>query len=196
MILIYNKQKYCNSSSTENWGNGMEEDEIQAIQKNIEKDLFDEQSKILDRFYSLITLTFTTFGFTITALSFFFGRGLPHIQGALRAYHIGFSFFCLFLAFLISITNVLAIFHHRRLVKKDYMIGYREGSELINNNLVLYLSIARQKNYYVIAITLIGLGFTSFLNHFAQHRGISITLTSGFILIVMLLIRNSRKYLS
>lgn len=52
----------------------MVEDEIQAIQKNVEKDLFEEQSKVLDRFYSLITLTFTAFGFSITALSFFSGE--------------------------------------------------------------------------------------------------------------------------
>ncbi|WP_410507388.1 hypothetical protein RSJ42_11255 [Methanosarcina hadiensis] len=174
----------------------MVENETQAIQKNVEKDLFEEQSKILDRFYSLITLTFTAFGFSITALSFFFGRGIPNIQEALRAYHIGFSFLCLFLAFIISITNVLAIFHHRKLVKKDYMIGYREDNELINNNLALYLSIARHKNYYVIAITLIGLGITSFINHFSQHRIVSAILVAGFVVIVLLLIRNSRRYLS
>lgn len=76
------------------------------------------------------------------------------------------------------------------------MIGYREDNELINNNLILYLSIARQKNYYVIAITLIGLGITSFINHFSQHRIVSAILAAGFVLIVLLLIRNSRRYLS
>ncbi len=52
----------------------MVEDEIQAIQKSVEKDLFEEQNKVLDRFYSLITLTFTAFAFSITALSFFSGE--------------------------------------------------------------------------------------------------------------------------
>lgn len=55
----------------------MVEDEIQAIQKSVEKDLFEEQNKVLDRFYSLITLTFTAFAFSITALSFFFRERSP-----------------------------------------------------------------------------------------------------------------------
>lgn len=174
----------------------MVEDEITAVQRSIEKDLFEEQSKILDRFYSLITLTITTFGFTITALTFFFGRGAPNIFEALRSYHISFSFFCLFMAFLISIVNVLAIFHHRKLVRRGNMVGYRENKELIDNNLRLYLDISRQKNYYVIAITFIALGLTSLINNFSQHRGLSIVLTAGFVAIVLLLIRNSRRYLS
>lgn len=176
--------------------NGMEEDEIQTMQRNIEKDLFEEQNKVLDRFYSLITLTFTAFGFSITALSFVFGRGVSSFHEALRSYHISFAFFCLFIAFLISVVNVLAIFHHRKLVRRGDKVEYREGNELISNNLKLYLTISRQKNYYVIAITLIGLGLTSLLNHFSQHRGLSTVLTAGFVLIVLLLIRNSRRYLS
>ncbi|MGB9939176.1 hypothetical protein [Methanosarcina sp.] len=180
----------------ETLGDKKVEDEIQTIQRNIEKDLFDEQSKILDRFYSLITLTFTAFGFSITALTFFFGRGIPSFREALRSYHIYFSFLCIFMAFLISIINVLAIFHHRKLVRKGNTVGYREDNELVNNNLKLYLAISRQKNYYVIAITLIGLGLTSFINHFSQHRAISVALTTGFVVIVLLLIRNSRRYLS
>jgi hypothetical protein len=175
---------------------GMVEDEIQTIQRNVEKDLFDEQSKILDRFYSLIILTFTAFGFSVTALTFIFGRGGTSFREALSSYHISFSFFCLFMAFLISIINVLAIFHHRRLVRRGEVIGYREGKELVNNNLKLYLDISRQKNYYAIAITFIALGLTSLVNHFSQHRGLSVVLSAGFVLIVLLLIRNSRRYLS
>lgn len=180
----------------ETLGDKKVEDETQTMQKNVEKDLFDEQSKILDRFYSLITLTFTAFGFSITALSFIFGRGVSSFHEAVRSYHISFSFFCLFMAFLISVINVLAMFHHRRLIRKGDTIGYRENNELANNNLKLYLDISRQKNYYVIAITFIALGLTSLVNHFSQHRGLSIVLTTGFVVIVMLLIRNSRRYLS
>ncbi|MPM29545.1 hypothetical protein SDC9_76085 [bioreactor metagenome] len=76
------------------------------------------------------------------------------------------------------------------------MVGYRENKELIDNNLRLYLDISRQKNYYVIAITFIALGLTSLINNFSQHRGLSIVLTAGFVAIVLLLIRNSRRYLS
>lgn len=178
------------------------EDEIQIMQRNVEKDLFYEQSKILDRYYSLITLIITTFGFTITALTFFLsrlspnGRLNPNISEALRSYHVFFSFLCLFMAFLISIVNVLAIFHHRKLVRRGGMIVYREYNELVNNNLRLYLDISRQKNYYVIAVTLIGLALTSLFNHFSQHRVVAVVLTIGFVLIVLLLIHNSRKYLS
>lgn len=174
----------------------MVEDEIHTMQRNIEKDLFEEQNKILDRFYSLIILTFTAFGFSITALTFIFGRGATSFHEAFSSSHISFSFFCLFMAFLISITNVLAMFHHRKLVRRGGMVGYREGNELMNNNLKLYLDISKHKNYYVIAITLIALGLMSFLNHFSQHRIVSAVLVAGFVLIVLLLIRNSRRYLS
>jgi len=172
----------------------MVEDEILTIQKNVEKDLFDEQNKILDRFYSLITLTFTAFGFYITALTFIFGRGLPHIQEALRSYHVSFSFLCILVAFLISIFNLLALFRYRRLVNRGGMIGYRENNELINNNLKLYRSVARQKNNYVIAITFIGLALTSFFNSFAQHTFLTAIITIGFIAVTAFLIRNSRRY--
>jgi len=177
-------------------GNGMVEDEILTVQRNVEKDLFEEQSKILDRFYSLIILTFTAFGFSITSLTFIFGRGGASFREAFSSYHVSFSFFCLFMAFLISIINVLAIFHHRRLVRRGGMIGYREGNELVSNNLKLYLDISRQKNYYAIAITFIALGLTSLLNNFSQYRGISLVLTAGFVVIVLLLIGNYRRYLS
>ncbi|WP_292389612.1 hypothetical protein [Methanosarcina sp. UBA5] len=172
------------------------EDEIQIMQRNVEKDLFYEQSKILDRYYSLITLIITTFGFTITALTFFLSRLTPNIGEALRSYHVFFSFLCLFMAFLISLINVLAIFHHRKLVRRGDMVVYREYNELVNNNLRLYLDISRQKNYYIIAVTLIGLALTSLFNHFSQHRVVAVVLTTGFVLIVLLLIRNSRRYLS
>lgn len=180
----------------ETLGDKKVENEIQTMQRNIEKDLFDEQSKVLDRFYSLITLTITTFGFTITALTFFISRLTINIGEALHSYHVFFSFLCLFMSFLISIINVLAIFHHRKLVRKGDMIVYREYNELVNNNLRLYLDISRQKNYYVIAVTLIGLALTSLFNHFSQHRIVAVVLTTGFIVIVLLIIRNSRRYLS
>lgn len=180
----------------ETLGDKKVEDELQIMQRNVEKDLFYEQNKILDRFYSLITLIITVFGFTITALTFFLGRGSPNIGEALRSYHIFFSFLCLFMAFLISIINVLAIFHHRKLIRRGNKIVYREDDELINNNLKLYLDISRHKNYYVIAVTLIGLALTSLFNHFSQHRVVAVVLTTGFVLIVLLLIRNSRRYLS
>lgn len=180
----------------ETLGDKKAEDEFQTMQRNVEKDLFYEQNKILDRFYSLITLIITTFGFTITAITFFLGRVPSNIHEALRSYHVFFSFLCLFMAFLISIINVLAIFHHRKLVRRGDRVVYREDNELVNNNLRLYLDISRQKNYYVIAVTLIGLALTSLFNHFSQHHVISAAFTTGFVLIVLLLIRNCRRYLS
>jgi FtsH-binding integral membrane protein len=174
----------------------MEEDEVQTIQRNVEKDLFDEQGKIMDRFYSLMLLTFTIFGFTITALSFLFGRGVPNILEALGPRHISFSFFCMLMAFLISIFNLLVLFHHRRLVHRGGMIRYREGNELINNNLKLYRSNARHKNFYVIAITFIGLALTSFFNSFAQHHVLTLIITIGFVVVVVFLVINTRRNLS
>ncbi len=170
----------------------MEENEVLTIQKNVEKDLFDEQNKIMDRFYSLMILTFTVFGFSVTVLTFIFGRGIPNIIEALGSYHISFSFLCMLMTFLISIFNLLALFRLRRLVNRDGMIGYREGDELINNNLKLYLSIAKQKNYYVIAITFVGLALTSFFNSFAQHHILTAIIIIGFIAVVVFLVFNYR----
>ena len=50
------------------------------------------------------------------------------------------------------------------------MIRHREGNELIINNLKLYRFNVRHKNYYVIAITFVGLAFTSFFNSFVHHH--------------------------
>lgn len=175
-------------------GEGLENNDVQTIQKNVEKDLFDEQSKILDRFYSLITLTFTAFGFSITVLSFVFGRGIPHIFEALSSYHVSFSFFCILVAFLISIFNILALFNHRKLVNRGGMIRYRDDNELENNNLKLYLSIAKKKNYYVIAISFIGLALTSLFNNFAQHPILTAIITLGFLVTVTHLIHNYRRH--
>jgi len=49
--------------------NEIVEDET-AIQRNVEKDLFEEQNKILDRFYTLLILSIAAGGFTFTILSF------------------------------------------------------------------------------------------------------------------------------
>lgn len=174
----------------------MVDEEIQHIQKSVERDLFEEQNKILDRFSSLIILTITVTGFSFTFLTLMLGKGTPNFQEALRSSHIGLSFICIILAFLISIVNVLAIFHHRRLVNKGGTIVYREDDELVNNNLKLYLAIARQKNYYVIAITFLGLGLVSLFNHFSQHHALTTILGIGFIVVMLLLIHNSRRYLS
>jgi len=125
-----------------------------------------------------------------------FGRSAPNIREILLTYHVAFTFLCIFGAFFISIINILSTFHHRKLVNKGGKIGYRENGELVNNNLELYLAISKQKNNYVIAITLIGLGISFFFSQFSQHRVLSIGLTAGFVLVVMFLIRNSRRYLS
>ena len=173
----------------------MVEDEIQAVQIRVERDLFEEQNKILDRFYSLIILTITVSGFSFTFLTFMLGKGI-NAQKALYSYHVNLSFICILLAFIIAIVNVLAIFHHRKLVNKSGTIGYREDYELVNNNLRLYRDIARQKNYYIIAITLIGIGLISLFNHFSQHRVLTMTVGIGFIMVMIFLIHNSRRYLS
>ena len=174
----------------------MVDEEIQHIHKSVERDLFEEQNKILDRFYSLITLTITVTGFSFTFLTLMIGKGTYNFQESLHSHHLSLCFICILSAFLISIINVLAIFHHRKLVNKGGTIGYRENDELIKNNLKLYLAIARQKNYYVIAITLVGLGLVSLFNHFSQHRVLTTILGIGFIVIMLLLIHNSRRYLS
>ncbi|AKB60803.1 hypothetical protein MSMAS_0851 [Methanosarcina mazei S-6] len=47
------------------------------------------------------------------------------------------------MTFLIPIIDVLTIFHHRKMLKRGDMVGYREGNELISNKVKLYLDISR-----------------------------------------------------
>lgn len=171
----------------------MGEDDNQNLQKGIEKDLFDEHNKILDRFYSLISLTFTAFGFSLTVLTFTIGKGIESLQKALGDYHIKLCFLSLFLAFLISIFNVLSLTHHKRLVTKNGSIGYREGDELLNNNVKIYNAVSKQKDYYINAIIFIAFALIALFNSFLKHYFLSIMLTIGFLAMVVLSIRESRK---
>ena len=169
-------------------------EDSQNIQERIEKDLFDEHNKILDRFYSLIGLIFTASGFTLTVITFSISRGVTTLSEAINNYHISLCLLSLFLAFLISILNVLALSHHRRLIKRGNSIGYRDGDKLANNNVKLYSAVAKQKDYYIIAISLIAFSLISLYNYFAKHHFLTIMLTIGFFVMVASSIAESRRY--
>jgi hypothetical protein len=171
----------------------MAEDDFLNIQRGIEKDLFDEHNKILDRFYSLISLMFAAAGFSLTVITFVIGKGIENIQTALGDYHILLCFFSLILAFIISIINVLSLTHHRRLVKKDGSMGYREGDELVINNIKMSRDITKQKDQYTIAITFIAVSLISLFNSFAKHTILTRMLAVVFLLMVFLSILKSRQ---
>lgn len=59
-------------------------EDSQNIQERIEKDLFDEHNKILDRFYSLIGLMFTASGFTLTVITFSICKGVTTLSEAIN----------------------------------------------------------------------------------------------------------------
>ena len=97
------------------------------------------------------------------------------------------------MAFIISILNVLSLTHHRKLVKKDGSMGYREGDELVINNVKISRDLTKQKDQYTIAITFIAVSLISLFNFFASHPILNKMLTVGFILMVLLSIRKSRQ---
>lgn len=44
--------------------------DIRNIQEKIEKDIFDEHNRVLENFHSLISLIFTSAGFSFTLINF------------------------------------------------------------------------------------------------------------------------------
>jgi hypothetical protein len=76
---------------------------------------------------------------------------------------------------------VLAISHYQRLVKKVGSIGYRDGDELVNHNVKLHSTITKQKDFYLIAISLITFAFVSLFNSFVKHVVLTIMLTIGLV---------------
>lgn len=162
---------------------------VDNIQREIEKDLFDEYHKFMEKFYALLSLIFATAGFTFTVINLTLGKQLT-IQEAISNYHIGLCFAFILLAFLISVINVLAISHHKRIVLKGESMGYREGVELVKNNVKIHYAIMKQKDYYVIAISSIGFSLITLVSYFARHR---YTIVLMIIVIFLMLVISIRK---
>jgi hypothetical protein len=72
-------------------------------------------------------------------------------------------------------------------------IGYREGDELVNNNVKIYIAIVKQKDYYIIAIIFIAFALIALFNNFAKYHFLTIMITVGFLVMVAISIRESRK---
>ncbi len=165
----------------------MEEDDIQ---RGIEEDLFDEYHRIVEKFYALLSLIFATAGFTFTVINLTLGKQVT-IQEAISNHHISLCFCFILLAFLISVVNVLAISHHKRLVLKGNFIGYREGEELLNNNIKIHYDIIKRKDYYAIAISSIGFSLLSLYSYFAKYRFTTAIMVVGIFLMLVISIRKS-----
>jgi hypothetical protein len=160
------------------------------IQRDIEKDLFDEYNKIVEKFYSLLSLIFATAGFTFTVINLTLGKQVT-IQEAVSNHHISLCFCFILLAFLISVINVLAISHYKKIVLKDNSIGYREGDELLTNNIKIHYDIIKRKDYYTIAISSIGFSLISLYSYFAKYRFTTIIMVVGIFLMLVISIRKS-----
>ncbi len=91
------------------------------------------------------------------------------------------------------ILGLLRIYGIDALVKKDGSMGYREGDELVINNVKISRDLTKQKDQYTIAITFIAVSLISLFNSFARHPILNKMLTVGFILMVLLSIRKSRQ---
>ncbi len=163
---------------------------VDNIQREIEKDLFDEYHKFMEKFYALLSLIFATAGFTFTVINLTLGKQLT-IQEAVSSYHISVCFGFILLAFLISVINVLAISHHKKLVFKGGSLGFREGDELEKNNVTIHYAIVKQKDYYVIAISSIGFSLISLYSYFAKYRFMTVIMMVGIFLMLVISIRKS-----
>jgi uncharacterized membrane protein len=73
------------------------------------------------------------------------------------------------------------------------LIEYRDGDKLVNNNVKLYFAVAKQTDYYIIAIILIAFALISLYNFFAKHHILVILLTIGFFVMVAFSIKESRR---
>lgn len=160
------------------------------IQRGIEKDLFDEYYKFMERFYSLLSLIFATAGFSFTVINLTLGKQVS-IQEAISNYHISLCFCFIILAFLISVINVLAISHHKKLVLKGGSMGLREGEELVKNNIKIHYDIMKQRDYYIIAISSIGFSLISLYSYFAKYRATTVIMMVGIFLMLAISIRKS-----
>ena len=171
------------------WGNCMENNEIQ---REIEKDLFEEYYKFMEKFYALLSLIFATAGFTFTVINLTLGKQIS-IQEAISNYHVGLCFVFIVLAFLISVINVLAISHHKKLILKDGLMAYREGDELAKNNVKIHYAIIKQKDYYIIAISSIGFSLISLYGYFAKYRLTTVIMTIVIFLMLVISVRKSHR---
>jgi hypothetical protein len=172
----------------------MVEVDFQEIQREIEKELFRNRAGNLDRFYSLINLMFAASGFIITVLTFVISRGIVSLEQIIDNDSIKLCFLSLFMAFIISIMNVLSLIQHKKLVQKDGLIGYREGNELVNNNLKMYIVFDKQKYYYLISLIFIVVSLLSLINSFSQNNFLNILVVIGFLGLVVFSIYRFRKW--
>lgn len=164
----------------------MKDDQIQI---EIGNDLYREYYKLMDKFHTLISLIFATAGFTLTVLNLTVGKQVS-IQDAITNYHIVLCFLFILFAFIISIINVQKISYHRKIILKDGLMSYREGDELVKNNVKLHCDIIKLKDYYIIAISSIGFSLITLVSYFARHR---YTIVLMIIVIFLMLVISIRK---
>jgi hypothetical protein len=146
------------------------------VQREVEKDLFEEHNKILDRFSSLIFFIFFATCFSFIIITFTTNKENTTIKDAIADYNIICCFIFLFVAFLISCYNLIEVVKHNRLVNKVRSIEYWDGDELVKHNIKLYSAVKNQKDDYAIVIGLIAISFVSLYSYFAQIPNVYIIL--------------------
>ncbi len=139
------------------------------VQEKIEKELFEEYDKVLDRIFSLIKFIFVIFGFYAIILYDIHGKLDKSIF--VNAPDPDISTISILSSFLSMILAIVYLF--RKLVSEqiykfkdvNHLIQYRKGNELRINNLELFSEIKKMNSRYKSAIYLIGLSLVLFCSY-------------------------------
>lgn len=169
---------------------------VQTEQQEVEKHLFDELNKFSDRFPSIINLIFIIAGFSITILTFSLDKNHDTIQNFVNATDIYFCFGFLVVAFLVSVLIMIATTSVRQIVKKDYVVTFRDIDEQKENNLKLFTLVEAQKNFYILIIALISLSIPALFNYFAKNQFLSSSLPVTYVTMIIFCIAFGIYYLN
>lgn len=100
----------------------MIEEDSKNSQQEVEKALFTEFHKTLDRYYSLIHILSLSTGLIVTCLNITTNKDHENIRDVVNNYHIDICFLFILIAFLITIRVLVRTSHYRSLVKKGEVI--------------------------------------------------------------------------
>lgn len=141
-------------------------DSDQDIQEKIEKELFEDYDKILDRIFSLIKFIFVIFGFYAVILYDIHGKLDKGVfinapDPDISTISILFCFLSIIPAFY-YLFNLLVSKQNYKFEELNNLIQYRKGIELKRNNLKMFSEIKKMNNHYKLSVNLIGVSLTFF----------------------------------
>jgi hypothetical protein len=139
------------------------------VQGKIEKELFEEYDKVLDRIFSLTKFIFVIIGFFAVILYDIHGKLDKSIfVNAPDPLISTISVISSFLSMSVVIVYLFTTLVSKRIYKFEevnHLIQYRKGNELRINNLKLFSEIKKMNGRYTSAIYLIALSLVLFCSY-------------------------------